>query len=216
MLHTQNQLPDDLRCAPTLATFKSNFIVHGPGPERVFASLRRNYWILLGRQAARKHQHACVDCKKWKAKPLIPQMADLRPSCLRLFKPPFWSTGMDCFGHFSNWPPSGEEMGNHLMYLILTQLLPCFSLWGGWRHHQVVYAYPDLLGTRRWPHSQVLADKFRFVKYYLPTLQSRQKWKVENPNLTLNAMVMFVDPNLPCLMAKRRSTETSPKLRWPI
>ncbi|KAE8278169.1 hypothetical protein D5F01_LYC23757 [Larimichthys crocea] len=71
-----------------------------PGPERVFASLRRNYWILRGRQAIRKHQHSCIDCRKRKARPLIPRMADLPPSRLRLFKPPFWSTGMDCFGPF--------------------------------------------------------------------------------------------------------------------
>lgn len=64
---------------------------------------------------------------------------------------------------------------------------------------QVMYAHPDILRTRRWRHSQVLADHFwaSFLKYYLPTLQPRQKWKVENPNLTVDTVVMVVDQNLP-------------------
>lgn len=36
----------------------------------------------------------------WKAKPQFPKMADLPPTRLRLHKPPFYSTGMDCFGPF--------------------------------------------------------------------------------------------------------------------
>ena len=32
---------------------------------------------------------------------------------------------------------------------------------------------------------------------YLPTLQTLQKWRGEKPNLTLDAIVMVVDPNLP-------------------
>lgn len=72
-----------------------------PGPERVLADIRRKYWILRGRQAIRKHQNQCQTCKKWKANPVIPKMADLPPARLRLSKPPFWSTGMDCFGPFT-------------------------------------------------------------------------------------------------------------------
>nr|XP_055033861.1 uncharacterized protein LOC129422150 [Misgurnus anguillicaudatus] len=71
-----------------------------PGPERVFSELRRNYWIIKGRQAVKKHQWSCLECKKWRAKPSIPQMSDLPSSKLQLCKPPFWSTGMDCFGPF--------------------------------------------------------------------------------------------------------------------
>lgn len=33
-----------------------------PGPDRVFAELRRHYWILRGRQAVRQHQRECVEC----------------------------------------------------------------------------------------------------------------------------------------------------------
>lgn len=72
-----------------------------PGPERVFAELRRMYWILKGRQAVRKHQSQCLECRKWHGNPVVPKMADLPAARLRLHQPPFWSTGVDCFGPFS-------------------------------------------------------------------------------------------------------------------
>ncbi|XP_047659598.1 uncharacterized protein LOC113658967 [Tachysurus fulvidraco] len=72
-----------------------------PGPQRVFVQLQRKYWVLRGRQAVKSVQRSCQECRKWKGSPSIPRMADLPPSRLRLFKPPFWSTGMDCFGPFS-------------------------------------------------------------------------------------------------------------------
>ncbi|XP_039592981.1 uncharacterized protein LOC120515759 isoform X2 [Polypterus senegalus] len=72
-----------------------------PGPERVFAEVRRKYWILRGREAIRRHQHQCRECQRWRATTQAPKMADLPPARLRLFKPPFWSTGVDCFGPFT-------------------------------------------------------------------------------------------------------------------
>ncbi len=36
-----------------------------PGSERVLAELRRQYWILRGRKAIRKHQRKCQDCQFW-------------------------------------------------------------------------------------------------------------------------------------------------------
>ncbi|XP_041839808.1 uncharacterized protein LOC121638843 [Melanotaenia boesemani] len=71
-----------------------------PGPERVFAELRRQYWILRGRQVIKRHQRTCVDCQRWRGKPSVPRMADLPPARLRLFQPPFFSTGVDCFGPY--------------------------------------------------------------------------------------------------------------------
>lgn len=40
-----------------------------PGPERVFAGIRHHYWILKGRQAIRKHQFSCFECRKLKGNP---------------------------------------------------------------------------------------------------------------------------------------------------
>ncbi|XP_078797113.1 uncharacterized protein LOC144989073 [Oryzias latipes] len=72
-----------------------------PGPERVFAEIRRKYWILRGREVIRKLQRTCTECQRWRAKPSVPKMADLPLARLRLFKPAFYSTGVDCFGPFN-------------------------------------------------------------------------------------------------------------------
>ncbi|XP_044202893.1 uncharacterized protein LOC122979475 [Thunnus albacares] len=71
-----------------------------PGTERVYAEIRRQYWILRGRQAVRHHQLNCPSCQRWRAQPKIPQMADLPLQRLRLLCPPFYSTGVDCFGPY--------------------------------------------------------------------------------------------------------------------
>lgn len=75
--------------------------LHHSGSERLFAELRRKYWILRGREAIKRQQHSCPDCQRWRAKPTVPQMADLPQARLQIFKPPFFSTGMDCFGPFT-------------------------------------------------------------------------------------------------------------------
>ncbi|KAJ8369248.1 hypothetical protein SKAU_G00092760 [Synaphobranchus kaupii] len=51
-----------------------------PGPERVFAQIRRKYWILRGRESVGQHQHNCAKCQQWRTKPVFPRMAYLRPS----------------------------------------------------------------------------------------------------------------------------------------
>ncbi|KAL2089211.1 hypothetical protein ACEWY4_016110 [Coilia grayii] len=72
-----------------------------PGSECLFTELRRRCWILRGREAVKRHQHSCPDCQRWRAKPIVSQMADLPPACLWLMKPPFFCTGIDCFGPFT-------------------------------------------------------------------------------------------------------------------
>lgn len=67
------------------------------GPESVFSEIRWKYWLLRGRAAIRKYQHCCQSCQRRCASPDIPKMADLPPARLGLLKPPFWSTGMECF-----------------------------------------------------------------------------------------------------------------------
>lgn len=73
-----------------------------PGPEGILAEMRRKYWILRGREAIRRYQRKdCPVCQKFRKTPQIPRMADLPPARLRLFKPAFYSTGIDCFGPYS-------------------------------------------------------------------------------------------------------------------
>ena len=311
------------------------------GPDRVFAEIRRTYWILRGRQAVKKHQHSCTECRKWRSKPVIPQMADLPAARLRINQPPYWSTGVDCFGpytikigrrHEKRWgvifkclttrcvhldllcsmdtdsfllalrrfiarrgkpyeilcdrgtnfrggdrelqeafaalepalkdrlaeqsisfrfnPPLAPHFGGvwereiksvkaSLQVVLKDQVLPeevlmtvLIEVEGilnskplgyatsdiadpdpitpnlllmGRRDAslpQAVYHNSDLLGRRRWKHSQVLADHFwvQFTKNYLPNLQHRRKWSSSTVDLTQDQVVMIIDPQLPRAM----------------
>ncbi|XP_067270804.1 uncharacterized protein [Pseudorasbora parva] len=312
--------------------------LHHPGAERVLAELRRRYWVLRGREAVRKHQHSCQDCQFWRAKPQTPQMADLPPCRLRLFKPPFYSTGTDCFGPFhvkigrrqeKRWgilykclttrclhldllehldtdafllslrrfiarrgkpfeilcdngtnftggdhelkdtfsrmapelqvqlakqqiqfrfnPPSAPHFGGTwerevksiktalrvilreqsvpepVMQTLLVEVegilnskplgyvssdiadldpvTPNLLLMG--RHDaslpQVLYDSNELLGKRRWRHSQVLADQFwsAFIRCYLPELQGRPKWRTDGKEIAVGQVVLLIDHQLP-------------------
>ncbi len=63
----------------------------------------------------------------------------------------------------------------------------------------VVYPDTELLSRKRWRHSQVLSDHFwkHFVRDFLPTLQTRQKWHREKENLAIGTVVLIVDEQLP-------------------
>ncbi|KAG1929322.1 hypothetical protein F2P79_022979 [Pimephales promelas] len=64
---------------------------------------------------------------------------------------------------------------------------------------QVMYVDSELLTHRKWRHSQILAGFWvRFIKDYLPSLQSRQKWKADGPSISTSVVVILMDPQLPC------------------
>ncbi|XP_016358875.1 uncharacterized protein LOC107701390 [Sinocyclocheilus anshuiensis] len=213
-------------------------------------------------------------------------MADLPPARLRLFKPAFYSTGMDCFGPYTvkvgrrnekKWgilfkclttravyidvlhsleqlasqqiqfhfnPPNSPHFGGSwerkirsleqaLMTTLGAQSVTFESTvhcTGGDRNSKplgyissdisdldpitpssllmgrpdsslppVIYPESELISRRRWRHSQVLADQFwkRFLRFYLPSLQTRQKWQDEKSDLQGDTIVLIVDPQLP-------------------
>nr|XP_055049757.1 uncharacterized protein LOC129435890 [Misgurnus anguillicaudatus] len=64
---------------------------------------------------------------------------------------------------------------------------------------QVLFDSNQLLGKRRWRHSQVLADHFwtAFIRYYLPELQGRQKWRSDGKELAVGQVVLLIDHQLP-------------------
>ncbi|XP_048030832.1 uncharacterized protein LOC125266231 [Megalobrama amblycephala] len=309
-----------------------------PGPERVFAELRRKVWILKGREAVRKHQRLCPECCKWRSKPASQKMVDLPPPRLRLFKPAFHSAGMDCFGPFlvkagrrteKRWgllfkclttravhlevltsmdsdaflmalrrfigrrgkpaelysdqgtnfrggntelKEAFRQLSGDLQQQMAKQQIsfhfnpPAAPHFGGvWEREirsikvalyttlgsdtvteevlrtvlieieailnskplgyvsadiadldpitpncllmgrpdgslpQVIYPVSELLGRRRWRHSQVLSDRFwtAFIKNYLPELQARTKWQTPSADIQPGMVVMLVDPQLP-------------------
>lgn len=63
----------------------------------------------------------------------------------------------------------------------------------------VVYPATEIMGRRRWRQSQVLADQFwlSFIRHYLPTLQTRNKWHTDASDLSTGTIVMLIDPQLP-------------------
>ena len=73
-----------------------------PGPDRVVAELRRRFWILRGRQAVRKHQHGCAECRRWRSNSVILRMTDLSHIRLRLSRPHSISTGVVASNHTSS------------------------------------------------------------------------------------------------------------------
>lgn len=78
---------------------------------------------------------------------------------------------------------------------------------------QVVYPEGELLGRRRWKHSQILVDRFwsAFDRYYLPNLQTRDKWQKPMEDIKEGAIVLLVDPQLPrALWQIRRVTKVLP------
>lgn len=64
---------------------------------------------------------------------------------------------------------------------------------------QVVYPESQMRGRRSWRHSQVLADHFwfAFIRHYLPTLQTRSKWRAPVDNIKEGAVVLLADPQIP-------------------
>ena len=60
---------------------------------------------------------------------------------------------------------------------------------------QVVYAP---VGWRRWRHCQTLVDQFwiQFTRNYLPNLQTPQKWQRSSKNITVDSVVLIIDPSL--------------------
>lgn len=62
-----------------------------------------------------------------------------------------------------------------------------------------MYSDSELLTHRKWRHSQVLVERFwaSFIKDYLQSFQTRQKWKLDGNPIAPSTIVMIVDPQLP-------------------
>ena len=62
-----------------------------------------------------------------------------------------------------------------------------------------IFERADAYHRKKWRQVQLLADLFwkRWLKEYLPTLQTRGKWRKVVTNLKPNALVLLVDDNSP-------------------
>lgn len=89
----------------------------------------------------------------------------------------------------------------------LEPLTPKHFLAGGPNPHIPV----DVVGPeetcfrRRWRHAKQIVDHVwrRWLREYLPTLNPRRKWQIEEPSLKVHDVVLVIDP-------------TSPRGHWPL
>ncbi len=148
-----------------------------PGSESLFAELHRRYWILHGREAVKRHQHSFPNCQRWRVNPAVPQMADLPPACLRLLKPPFFSTGMDCFGPFMVRVGWRNEKRWGVPFKCLTTRAVRIDVLSSLDQDSFLMALRRFISHRGKP-AELLANQFwrAFIRHYLSALQTRPKW----------------------------------------
>lgn len=62
-----------------------------------------------------------------------------------------------------------------------------------------VFAKEDRYSRQRWRHVQYLTDVFwrRWIQYYLPSLQQRQKWNHTTRNFAVGDVVLLLDEKTP-------------------
>ncbi|KAL0186475.1 hypothetical protein M9458_018145, partial [Cirrhinus mrigala] len=93
-------LPYGTTCSPSCATFalQRHVALHSTPDEDVRFSVDKCFYVdnCLQSLPSVRGARQLVD----KSRPATQQMVDLPPPRLRLFKPAFYSTGMDCFGPF--------------------------------------------------------------------------------------------------------------------
>ena len=66
--------------------------------KHVLNELRQKYWILKGLATVQRISSSCPPCRRLRAKPKPPVMADMPDSRLGYQQPPFANTGVDYFG----------------------------------------------------------------------------------------------------------------------
>ncbi|XP_037792793.1 uncharacterized protein LOC119588161 [Penaeus monodon] len=70
------------------------------GREHTLAELRRKYWIVAGRPLVDRILRNCFTCRRVNSKPLTQRQGDLPVERVTPWHPPFYHTGVDCFGPF--------------------------------------------------------------------------------------------------------------------
>jgi hypothetical protein len=70
------------------------------GKETTLARLRLRYWVLGARNMIKNELQHCFLCKRLRSLPLCQRMSALPQDRVTSGKPPFYSTGVDCFGPF--------------------------------------------------------------------------------------------------------------------
>ena len=70
------------------------------GRQHVLSDIRRKFWVLRANAEVRRVLNKCVGCRRRLRPPESQKMADLPEERLQFCQPPFFTTGIDCFGPF--------------------------------------------------------------------------------------------------------------------
>ena len=70
------------------------------GRQHVLSDIRRKFWVLRANAEVRRVLNKCVGCRRRFRPPESQKMADLPEERLQFCQPPFFTTGIDCFGPF--------------------------------------------------------------------------------------------------------------------
>ncbi|XP_022103013.1 uncharacterized protein LOC110985885 [Acanthaster planci] len=127
------------------------------GTGTVLADLRRRFWVLRGRQAIRSLQSRCPGCLRKRGRPSVPKMADLPVARLRVGKPAFYSTGVDCFGPFSVSIGRRHEQRWGIIWKCLTTRAVYLDLLESLDSDAFLLAFSRFRSRRGTPH-EILCD----------------------------------------------------------
>ncbi|XP_057368275.1 uncharacterized protein LOC130689291 [Daphnia carinata] len=78
--------------------------MHHAGTDYLFAKLCQHFWIIRGREVAKKIRRLCPSCIRERAVPAAQMMGDLPAFRLNSFSPPFTHTAVDYFGPLKTSP----------------------------------------------------------------------------------------------------------------
>ena len=70
------------------------------GRQYVLSKLRTKYWVIKGNSVVRRVLSKCIKCRRFKSDVIKQEMAELPIDRAAFDKPPFYITGLDCFGPF--------------------------------------------------------------------------------------------------------------------
>ena len=70
------------------------------GRQHVLSDLRRKFWVLKANAEVRRVIGKCLGCRRRLRPPEAQKMAELPDDRLQFRQPPFFTSGVDCFGPF--------------------------------------------------------------------------------------------------------------------
>jgi len=87
------------------------------GDNAIIGEIRSRVWIVNARRAVKRERARCIFCIVKRAKPAVPETAELPEFRLDPTKKPFYFTGVDCFGPFEVY--SGNSRRKKSIWMVI-------------------------------------------------------------------------------------------------